>query len=76
MATFGKIGEYCADTEEWTQYVKRLEFSLIANKVIEEEMKRATLLSVIGLRTFKLLRNLFTPEKPGDKPYADLVKVL
>ena len=57
-------------------HVERLEFFLIANKVAEEEMKRATLLSVIGPRTFKLLRNLLTPEKPGDKPYADLVKVL
>ena len=73
MATFGKIGEYCADIEEWTQYVERLEFFLIANKVAEEEMKRATLLSVIGPRTFKLLRNLL---KPSDKPYSDLVKVL
>ena len=76
MATFGKIGEYYADTEEWTQYVECLKFFLIANKVTEEEMKRATLLSVISLRTFKSLRNLLTPEKPGDKPYADLVKVL
>ena len=76
MATFDKIGEYCANTEEWTQYVKHLEFFLIVNKVTEEEMKRATLLSVIGPRTFKLVRNLLTPEKPGDKPYADLVKVL
>ena len=39
-------------------------------------MKRATLLSVIGPRTFKLLRNLLTPDKPGDKSYAELVKVL
>ena len=76
MATFGKIGEYCADTEEWIQYVECLEFFLIADKVTEEEMKRATLLSVIGLRTFKLLRNLLTAEKPGDKPYSNLVKML
>ena len=47
-----------------------------ANKVTEDGIKRTTLLSVIGPRTFKLLRNLLTPEKPGDKPYADLVKVL
>ena len=39
MATFGKISKHCVETEEWTQYVKRLEFFLIANKVIEEEMK-------------------------------------
>ena len=50
MATFSKIGEYCADTEKWTQYVERLEFFLIANKVTEEEMKQATLLLVISLR--------------------------
>ena len=61
MATLGKIGEYCAASEEWLQYVERLEFFLIANKVTEEEIKHATLLSVIGLRTFKLLRNLLTP---------------
>ena len=75
MATFGKISEYCANTKEWTQYVERLELFLIANKVTEDKMKRATLLSVISPRTFKLLRNLSTPEKLGDKPYADLVKV-
>ena len=76
MATLGKIDEYCAATEDWPQYVERLEFFLIANKVTEADMKRATLLSVIGPRTFKLLRNLLTPDKPGDKSYADLVKVL
>ena len=76
MVSLGKIGEYCAASGEWTQYVERLEFFLIANKVTEEEMKRATLLSVIGPRTFKLLRSLLTPDKPGDKSYAELVKVL
>ena len=43
---------------------------------MEEEMKRITLLSVIGPHTFKLLRNLLTPDTPGEKSYADLVKVL
>ena len=39
-------------------------------------MKRGTLLSVIGPCTFKLLRNLLTPDKQGDKSYAELVKRL
>ena len=76
MATLGKIGEYCASSEEWPQYIERLEFFLIANKVTDNDLKRATFLSVIGPRTFKLLRNLITPNKPGDKSYEDLVKVL
>ena len=77
MATLGKMGEYCPSSEEWPQYMERLEFFLIANKVTDDALKRATLLSVIGPRTFKLLRNLITPAKPGDKTYnTELVEVL
>ena len=42
----------------------------------DDTLKRATLLSVIGPRTFKLLTNLITPAKPGDKTYTELVEVL
>ena len=76
MAILVKMGEYCPSSEEWPQYIERLEFFLIANKVTDNALKRATLLSVIGPRTFKLLRNLITPAKPGDKTYAELVEVL
>ena len=72
----GKIGEYCASSEEWPQYIEQLEFFVIANKVTDADLKRVMFLSVIGPRTFKLLRSLITPQKPGDMPYADLVKVL
>ena len=48
MATLGKMGEYCPSSEEWPQYIEHLEFFLIANKVTDNELKRATLLSVIG----------------------------
>ena len=76
MATLSKMGEYCPSSEEWPQYIEHLELFLIANEVTDDALKRATLLSVIGPRTFKLLRNLITPVKPGNKMYAELVKVL
>jgi len=76
MATLGKIDEYSPDSEDWTQYVERLEFFLIANKVTDEAQQRAILLSVVGPRTYKTLRSLITPAKPADKSFADLVKVL
>ena len=75
MVALGKI-EYCVSTEDWPQYIERLEFYLVANKVTGEEMKRATLLSMIGPHTFTVLWNLLAPDKPGDKTYAQLVKVL
>ena len=70
------MGEYCPSSEEWPQYIECLEFFLIANKVTDDALKRATLLSVIEPRTFKLLRNLITPVKLGSKTYAELVEVL
>ena len=76
MATLGKMGEYCPSSEEWPQYIERLEFFLIVNKVINDALKLATLLSVMGPRTFKLLQNLLTPAKPSEKWYTELVEVL
>ena len=76
MATLGKMEEYCPSPEECPQYIEHLKFFLIANKVTDDTLKRATLLSVMGPRTFKLLRNLLTPAKPGEKLYTELVKVL
>ena len=76
MATLGKMGEYCPSSKEWPQYIKYLEFFLIANKITDDALKRATVLSVMGPQTFKLLQNLITPVQPGDKMYAELVEVL
>ena len=76
MVTLGKMEEYCPCSEEWPQYIKYLEFFLIANKVTDDALKRAPLLSVIGPQIFKLLWNLITPAKPGDKTYPELVEVL
>ena len=67
------MGECCPSSEKWPQYIECLEFFLIVNKVTDDA---STLLSVIGPRTFTLLRNLVTPAKPGDKIYAELVEVL
>ena len=33
-------------------------------------------MSVCGKKTYKLMRNLCAPEKPGDKTFDDLVKLV
>ena len=40
------------------------------------DKKRAMFLSVVGPATYKSLRNLVSPAKPGDKTYGELVEVL
>ena len=72
----GAIGEFEEGREEWAQYAERLGHFLVANGITENERNRAVLLSVIGPKAYKLLGSLVAPEKPGDKSYADLVKVM
>ena len=48
----------------------------LANGIDEAEKKRTVFLSVIGPATFKLLRNLLAPEKPGKKAYDALITKL
>lgn len=75
-ASLGKIDEFDRHREDWQQYVERLEFYFIANGITTEEKKRAVFLSVIGSPTYRILRNLLTPDKPGDKTYEELTTVL
>ena len=47
-----------------------------ANGIDGAEKKRAVFLSVIGAATYKTLRNLLSPIKPGEKSYLELVDVM
>ena len=47
-----------------------------ANDIDDAGKKRAVLLSVVGPVTYKLLKNLLAPAKPGEKTYDELVETL
>ncbi|CAB4020384.1 Hypothetical predicted protein [Paramuricea clavata] len=74
MANHGKLEEYDSQ-EEWSQYIEQLEFYFEANGVDDEDKQRAILLSVCGSKTYKLIRNLITPNKPSEKTFAELVEL-
>ena len=75
-AVFGKVEEFDSDKDDWLTYVERVNHFFKANSITGNEQKQAVFLSVIGPSTYKLLKSLLAPEKPGDKPYKDLVKKL
>ena len=75
-ATLGKVEEFEGVREDWQQYIERLEYFFVANSITAADKKRAVFLSVIGSSTYKILRNLVAPDKPGDKEYGALVDVL
>ena len=76
LATLGRIEEFDSSREEWPQYEERLGHFFTANGITEVTVKRATLLTVIGPATYKVLRNLVSPKKPGEVEFSELVKTL
>ena len=48
----------------------------LANDVTDAAKKRAILLSVVGDKTYKLIRDLVAPKKPTEKSYKELVELL
>ncbi|KAJ8046092.1 hypothetical protein HOLleu_09270 [Holothuria leucospilota] len=76
MALFGKIDTFHGDKEQWTQYIERLTHYFVVNDIKDEEKQKSILLSVIGSESYKLLRNLLSPVKPGEKKFKELVEVM
>lgn len=62
----------------WVSYTERFEYYFTANGIAADaaEQRRAILLSVCGPATYQLIRNLVAPDKPTDKEYAALVKLV
>ena len=90
MATNGNIETFNGKREDFVQYIERVEQFFLANdlEVIEPKddngaavtkrnnKRKDILLILIGADTYSLLRNLFSPDKPADKTYAEIVKTL
>jgi hypothetical protein len=75
MSTHGKLDPY-DESEEWIQYVERLECYFNANNIDDADKKRGILLSVCGRRTYKLMRDLLAPTKPSETSFVDLAKLI
>lgn len=61
--------------EDWTSYVERVEHYCVANG-IKDDRAVAVLLSVMGAKTYNLLRSLIAPDKPGEKSFTEITDVL
>ena len=74
-AAIGKLGYFDEGVETWEAYSERLEQYFIANG-IEGDKKVPALLSVIGPKTYALLKTLVAPAKPFTKTFAQLTEQL
>ena len=73
--TFGHIREFELGTELVSAYLERVQLYFVANDVADEK-KVALLLSMIGSKTYALLRSLLHPEALKEKSFDQLAKTL
>lgn len=71
----GSIGPFDESVEQWSSYTERFDYFIAAND-IDDGKRVPTFLTVMGPRTFNLLRNLLQPTKPGTKTYQEIVDML
>lgn len=69
----GALAPFDGNSQTWEEYCEVLDHFFVANDIKEAEWKRPVLLSSVGAQTYALMRNLLSPNKPGDE---DLVKLL
>jgi hypothetical protein len=74
-AYIGRIEAFDETIEPWSSYVERLGQYFKANKV-DDSLKVASLLSLIGGKTYNFLRTLTSPTKPAEKSYQEIIKLL
>ncbi|CAI5694547.1 unnamed protein product [Oreochromis niloticus] len=71
----GSIGPFDESTEQWSSYTERFGYFVAANDVQDDKWV-PIFLSVIGPKTFNLLRSLLQPAKPGNKSFTEIVDTL
>lgn len=72
MSLYGHISEFDPESDDWAQYIERLEHFFVANEVTDTNKMKSILISCCGSKSYKLMRSLCTPMKPGEKTYDEL----
>ena len=75
MTAIGKIESFDDTNENWENYAERGKQFFLANN-IDDAHKVPTSLSLIGGKTYALLRDLLAPKKPATKSFQEIVATL
>ena len=76
MSAHGKMGTFDSARESWISYAERLEFYFLANKVTDDDTKKAVFITVVGTLTYMLLKSLLQPQSPQSASLSDMKMVL
>ena len=72
----GCMESYDPATEDWTANTEQFDHYVLANDISEEKKVVATFLTMVGPKTYNLLRYLLQPTKPSEVKYFELQETL
>ena len=75
MSIIGNVGPYVDSEEDFESYCSRVALFFYANSV-KAEKKVCTFLTVVGARTFSLVKDLVAPKNPAECTYEELVTAM
>ena len=62
--SFGKLEEFdTTNSDDWVQYIECMENYFLANKITDASKQRSILISLMGQKAYKILRNIITLNK-------------
>ena len=74
--TVGNLSAFDSKEQTWEEYCEILDQFFEANDIDNGDKQRAILISVVGPATYKLIRNLVSPNKPSTKTYNQIVTIM
>ena len=75
--SFGKLEEFdTANGDDWVQYIERMEHYFLANDITDAAKQRSILISSMGQKAYRILRNLVAPDKPTAVSFKNLVQTM
>ena len=76
MATFGTLNEFNGIDSDGSSYNERCTFYFIANKITDDDIKRAVSLSIVGDKAYQIMRGLLAPKELGDVKYDETIRTM
>ena len=74
MAKHGSLGEFDQRTGDWKSYIERAQQYFAANDVTDAEKQRAILLSSVGDKTYRTIKDVLSPDAPATVALDSLIE--
>ena len=71
--SFGKLEEFdTTNGDEWVQYIEHMEYYFLVNEITDTLKQHSILISSMGQKAYKILKNNVAPNKPTDVSFKNL----